>query len=128
MVGVSTRSQTEARRAAWMILGLLAIPVLSVTSAALVADAASSTDPVAAVVGIPATLGGLLMGALVFRLARVVHSGAVALRAHLLGAGVGALGVVAEAVRPRSVSAERRPSLVLVPARVGRRGPPRPSM
>lgn len=121
---MSARSTTEARRAGWMILGLLAIPVVSVSSVALLADVASTTDPTALVVGIPATLGGLVMGALVFRVARAVHSGAVAVRALLSVVAVGADRlvdlVVPGIVERRSV----RPVLVLMPARVGRRGPP----
>lgn len=107
-----------------MILGLFAIPFLSVTTAALLADVASTTDPAAAAVGIPATLGGVVMGTLVFRLARAARSGAVALRAVLLsrlGGGDRFVGATSHRV---VTIVGLRPAPVLVPARVGRRGPP----
>jgi hypothetical protein len=107
-----------------MIFGLVAIPVLSVTSAALVADVASTTDPAAAAVGIPATLGGVVMGALVFRLARVACSGAVTLRALLLARPAAGRRLVAEVSHAVAPIAVLRPAPVLVPTRVGRRGPP----
>jgi hypothetical protein len=107
-----------------MIFGLFAIPVLSVTSVALAADVASTTDPTAALVGIPATLAGLVTGALVFRLARVAHSGAVAVRAVFAALFVGVDHLVVSAAGAFLADAIRRPALVLVPARVGRRGPP----
>jgi hypothetical protein len=107
-----------------MIFGLLAIPILSVSSAALLADVASTTDPAAAVVGIPATLGGLVMGALVFRLARVAHSGAVAVRAVLLRLAGDARLLVDRVSRPSSPGAAMRPALLLVASRQGQRGPP----
>lgn len=115
---------SEARRAGWMILGLLAIPVASVTTVALLADVASTTDPAAAMAGIPATLGGLVMGALVFRLGRAAYSGAVALRAIVLAHTADVRPAVAHGWRSLVAGAEVRPALVLVPARVGRRGPP----
>ena len=121
---VSQHSVSEARRAGWMILGLLAIPVLSVTSVALVADVASTTNPVAPAVGVPATLAGLMAGAAVFRLARAVHSGTVAVRAMfaaLRGAVDRQVLAVATVLVP---GATIRPARVLVPSRVGRRGPP----
>lgn len=106
-----------------MILGLFAIPFLSVTGAALLADVASTTDPAAAAIGIPATLGGVVMGALVFRLARAARSGAVALRAVLARLGGGDRFVGATSRQVLTVVG-LRPAPVLVPARVGRRGPP----
>jgi hypothetical protein len=107
-----------------MILGLLAIPVFSVTSVALVADVASTTDPTAAVVGIPATLAGLLMGALVFRLARVARSGAIAVRAIFTAMFADVDRLVVSATDALVADAALRPAHVLVPSRVGRRGPP----
>ena len=124
MVVVSPRPTSEARRAGWMILGLLAIPVFSVSSVALVADVASTTDPTAAVVGIPATLAGLLMGALVFRLARVARSGAIAVRAIFTAMFADVDRLVVSATDALVADAALRPAHVLVPARVGRRGPP----
>ena len=120
---VRTRQHSEAGRAGWMIFGLLAIPFLSVTSVALVADVASTTDPTAAAVGIPATLFGVLVGSLVFRLARAARSGAVALRDGLVAAA-GAAPRIPEVAQPLMAGVSPRPQLVLVPARVGRRGPP----
>lgn len=114
----------EARRAAWMIFGLLAIPVLSVTSVALLADVASTTDPAAALAGIPATLGGVATGVLVFRLARAAHSGAVALRAVVLRLCGDALQLLDRVNRPVSPGATARPALLLVSVRRGQRGPP----
>ncbi len=67
-----------------MILGLLAIPFVTVSGVALFADVASTTDPAAATIGIPAALGGVLVGGLIFHVALVMHSGAVALRGALL--------------------------------------------
>lgn len=108
-----------------MILALLAIPVLTVTSVALVADVASTTNPVAAAVGVPATLAGLMAGAVVFRLARVVHSGSVAVRA-LFAALRGEVDRQVLALSaPLVAGVTRRPAPLLVPSRVGRRGPPR---
>jgi len=107
-----------------MILGLLAIPILSVSSAAMLADVASTTDPAAAAVGIPATLGGVVMGALVFRLARVMRSGAVAIRAVITAAHARAERVLTSVSSPISLSSSLRPATVLVPTRVGKRGPP----
>lgn len=119
------RPPSEARRAGWMILGLLAIPVLSVSSVALLADVASTTNPAAAVTGIPATLAGLLAGALMFRVARAARSGAVAAWA-ILAARVGEVDRHLLAVgETLVVGAAVRPVHVLVPSRVGRRGPPR---
>jgi len=107
-----------------MILGLLAIPVFSVTSVALLADVASTTDPTAAVVGVPATLAGLVMGALVFRLARVARSGAIAVRAILTAVFADVDRLVVAATDALVADATPRPARVLVPSRVGRRGPP----
>jgi len=123
-VFVSRRPRSEASHAAWMILGLLAIPVLSVTSTAMVADVASSTDPATAAVGIPATLGGVVMGSLVFRLARAMHSGAIALRGFLFAAPPSATNLLEANSSRLPLVAMVRPALVLVPSRVGRRGPP----
>lgn len=124
MVFVSPRPASEARRAGWMILGLLAIPVFSVTSVALLADVASTTDPTAAVVGVPATLAGLVMGALVFRLARVARSGAIAVRAILTAVFADVDRLIVSTTDALVADAAMRPALVLVPASVGRRGPP----
>ncbi|MEQ8839617.1 MAG: hypothetical protein RIB98_01440 [Acidimicrobiales bacterium] len=121
---MSSTPASDARRAGWMILGLLAVPVLSVSSAAMLADVAATTDPASAAVGIPATLVGVLMGCVVFRLGRAVGSGVVALRTMLraLAPGSGSSAVaVADARRP---SPFVRPAYLLVPAQVGRRGPP----
>ena len=107
-----------------MILGLFAIPVLSVSSAALLADVASTTDPAAAAVGIPATLAGVVMGALVFRLARVAHTGAIAVRAILSAGRAQAYRLLVGVSHPVVGTMGTWPAPVLVPARVGRRGPP----
>lgn len=107
-----------------MILGLLAIPFLSVTAVSVLADVASTTDPTAALVGVPATLGGVLSGGLVVRLVRAAHSGAVALGAVLATLARGAHRPDVSAARPMPASATLRPAVVMVPARVGRRGPP----
>lgn len=120
----SAPQRSDAGRAAWMILGLVAIPFLSVSSVALAVDVASTTDPAAALIGIPATFGGVLMGALVFRLGRFVQSGAVALRRARFRALVPAFGpggIRSVCLSPVPVA---RPALVFVPASVGRRGPP----
>jgi hypothetical protein len=107
-----------------MILGLLAIPFLSVTSVAIVADIASTTDPVAALIGIPATMFGAVVGALVLHLARSLQTGAVALWSALLRvtqeAGHVADSTAARLVPTRLLTA--RPAVV--PVAVGRRGPP----
>lgn len=124
MVVVSHTPTSDARRAGWMILGLLAVPVLSVTSAALVADMAAATDPTSAAIGVPATLGGVLMGSLVFRLVRAVRCGAVALRTVLRALGGGVDSGAAATLRPLVPGSFERPVLLLVPAQVGRRGPP----
>ncbi|MDG2026187.1 MAG: hypothetical protein P8J50_03700 [Acidimicrobiales bacterium] len=121
---MSNRARSDARRAAWMILGLLAIPFLSVTSVAIVADIASTTDPVAALIGIPATMFGAVVGALVLHLARSLQTGAVALWSALLRvtqeAGHVADSTAARLVPTRLLTA--RPAVV--PVAVGRRGPP----
>jgi hypothetical protein len=107
-----------------MILGLFAIPFVTVSGVALFADVASTTDPAAAAVGIPAALGGVLVGGLVFHVARVMHSGAVALRGALLAAVEYHVAVVTDQVIGRVPRNAIRPAVVLVPASVGRRGPP----
>lgn len=107
-----------------MILALLAIPVVSVSSTALVADIASTTDPTAALIGVPATLGGVLTGVLVIRTIRSVRSGA----AHLWHAVLRAIrhaGAVLDTVSAPLLPVEpwsARPAVV--PVAVGRRGPP----
>lgn len=124
---MTTAPRSEARRAGWMILGLLAIPFLSVTGVALLADIASTTDPGSAAVGVPALLGGVVTAALVVRLARAVHSGTVALRAALLHAFDHGRVLSVATARPIVPSALLAPALLVVPAPVGRRGPPRSS-
>ncbi|MEM7140074.1 MAG: hypothetical protein AAF548_03515 [Actinomycetota bacterium] len=121
---MTRRPTSDARRAVWLILGLLAIPFVSVTSAALVADLASTTDPTAALVGIPATLGGVITAVLVSRLARSLQGGAVAVREALARAIRHAGGVVD--IVSASLTPLARPVLqpAPVPATVGRRGPP----
>lgn len=107
-----------------MILGLLAIPVLSVTATALLADIASTTDPAAAAVGVPAVLGGVVTGALVFRLGRSIHSGVVDAWATLLAAFAAAVTVVDATVAHLAPALGHRPGAAFIPADVGRRGPP----
>lgn len=107
-----------------MILGLLAIPVLSVTSAALVADIASTTDPTAALVGIPATLGGVVTGALVLRVIRSVHTGAIAVWHAVLTAIRHAGAAIDLAVTALVVDDVRSARPAVAPVAVGRRGPP----
>ncbi|MDW3218919.1 MAG: hypothetical protein R8F63_09935 [Acidimicrobiales bacterium] len=114
----------DAARAVWMILGLLAIPVLSVTSTALVADIASTTDPAAALVGIPAVLGGVITGALVFRLARTLRSGVIDAWSTLLASLAPSISLVAPAPGWAPAAVAQRPRVAFVPAGVGRRGPP----
>lgn len=121
---MSRNSHADARRAVWMIFGLLAIPVFSVTSAALLVDIACTTDPAAAVAGIPAVFGGVITGALCFRLARSVHSGVADAWAMLLASVAAGLAAVTSGPRLRPSLGAPRPALAFVPAGIGRRGPP----
>ncbi|MEZ5166614.1 MAG: hypothetical protein R2695_08995 [Acidimicrobiales bacterium] len=117
-------SAPQNRHFGVLLAGLLAIPFLSVTTATLVADVASTTDPRAAVIGIPATLIGLAIGLCVLRLARVAHDGAVAVCGALVRSWQQQLArtdLPAATVLPRR---EIQPSFVFVPAATGRRGPP----
>jgi hypothetical protein len=107
-----------------MILGLLAIPFVTVSGVAVSADVASTTDPAAAAIGIPALLGGVMVGALVFHVARVMHSGAVALCGALLAVIDHRVSAVADLMVRCAPRTAIRPAVVLVPASVGRRGPP----
>jgi hypothetical protein len=124
VVLVTTAADRDARRAVWMIFGLLAIPFLAVTSAALAADIASTTDPTAALIGVPATLIGVAFGVGILRLAAAMHSGAVAVCAALLAAADRGAAMI-EPLRGLRVPTQAvRPMPVLLPVSTGRRGPP----
>ena len=109
------------------IAGIVAIPFLSVTLAAWLGDAASSTDPREAIAGAVALIGGLRMSLLVRRLITSVDRhvrGVVRFVAATIRPLPGtALDLVAatRATRPED---HHLPVLAFVPAEVGRRGPP----
>lgn len=108
------------------IAGIAAIPFASVTVAARLGDAASSTDPRTAIAGGIALLGGVFMGLLVRRMVTSVDRrlrGAVRLVAAVLAAVPGAL-VDPLVSAGRSVAGVPTPAPVFVPAETGRRGPP----
>lgn len=109
-----------------MILGLLAIPFLTVTATSLLADVASTTDPAAALTGVPAAFCGVLCGGLFLRLVRAAHSGAVALGARCASLASVAIRLVVVVPSPAPDAANLRPAVAMVPSRVGRRGPPTP--
>lgn len=123
-----TTRRADAPRHTWLALAwLVAIPFVSVTLAARLGDAASSTDPRDAVAGGVAMLGGLLMGLLVRRLLATVDRhvrGAVRLVAATIRPLPGSVvDLVASLGEPRR-DHHRIPVLAFVPAEVGRRGPP----
>ena len=124
MVFVTTAAARDARQAVWMIFGLLAIPFLAVTSTALAADAASTTDPAAALIGVPATLIGVAFGVGILRLAASVRSGAVAVCTALLAAADRGAAMAEPARGLRVLTLTVRPMLVLLPVLTGRRAPP----
>lgn len=124
MVFVTTADARDARRAVWMIFGLLAIPFLAVTSTALAADIASTTDPTAALIGVPATLIGVAFGIGILRLAAAMRSGAVAVCTALLAAADRGAAMTEPARGLRVPTLAVRPMLVLLPVSTGRRGPP----
>lgn len=125
---MAPRPPTPTRTAApshagWLLAGLVAIPFASVTSVALLADVASTTDPVA-FVGIPALLAGVAAAYLAARAVRGVHRGAVLLRLALRSALATLESVADQALTSLRSPTAHRTDLVLVPLVVGRRGPP----
>jgi len=107
---------------------IFAIPALSVTSVALVADIASNTDPARVGVGMLGLALGLALGLLARRAVVFVqrHVRSIALSWLEM---VGRLTAVAPAYldQTRWVPHRRQTAaaLVFVPSDVGRRGPPR---
>jgi len=67
---MNSTDRASQRQATFSVLGVLAIPLLSVSSAALVAGPVSSADPVGIAQALLATLVGSFVGLSVLRLAR----------------------------------------------------------
>ena len=109
------------------IAAIAAIPFVSVTAAAWLGDAASSTDPREAIAGGLALFGGLVMGLLVRRLVTTVDRhvrGAVRFMAASVRRVPGTVVETAPVLGRLQSDGLLRPALVFVPSEVGRRGPP----
>lgn len=121
---VSSHRGSPRRGAGWLLAALVAIPFVSVTSVALLADVASTTDPMAMVVGIPALLVGVVAAYLSARVIRGMHNGAVALRVALRRLSAAVDAVVLQVATALRSPTEGRTDLLVAPVVVGRRGPP----
>lgn len=114
-----------------VIAGMAAIPFVTVTFAATMADLASTSGSPHGVAGILALVGGLIMGLLITRVISGVRTGLGVARIaleRLADQIVRDIGRVRDAGRPLDGRVHRRrPALAFVPAEIGRRGPPRRS-
>lgn len=120
-----TPANTPRRRTGVVIGGIAAIPFVSVTMVAALADVASTTDPAAGFQGLGALGAGLAMGLLVLRMIGAVRAGLSIARIAVERLVDQVIADLAIPVRPLAISVgERRPQLAFVPSEVGRRGPP----
>ena len=124
---MSPQHRDAPRHTGLAIAALLAIPFGSVTLAAQLGNAASSTDPREAIAGGLALLGGLAMGLLVRQLVVTVDRNVrgafqilVTSSRHLATAAYDHLTAVGR-IRPDD---QLVPAFAFLPSVVGRRGPP----
>lgn len=124
---MSPHHRGAPRHTGLAIAGVVAIPFASVTAAAWLGDAASSTDPREAIAGLAALAGGLVMGLLVRRLVttvdRQVRGVARLLVAVARRIDQSLVDLVAAGSRVAAIVVPL-PQPAFVPAEVGRRGPP----
>jgi|GEM_PF-1775009 len=110
----------------WLLVGLVAIPLLSVSAAARLVDVVAQANPLESLTAMVGLLGGAITGLLVHRLVAGVGAG-VRVMVWALGSEVGVPGgwltarwqTIGGGGQPAAV-----PSPVFVPAGTGRRGPP----
>jgi hypothetical protein len=108
-----------------VIGGIAAIPFVSVTLVAVVADVASTSDPAAGFKGLAALAAGLVMGILVLRVIAAVRAGVSIARIaveRMVDQAIAEL--VIPVCRLAPVVGDRRPHVAFVPSEIGRRGPP----
>jgi len=118
--------RTSQRHATLSVLGILAIPIASVSSAALIAGPVSSADPVGVVTGIVASLAGVFVGLVILRAVRATIEGVRAAAMAAVGR-IDAWSVAvyhAPSVRMAALPVSS-PSASHITGPAQRRGPPR---
>lgn len=115
----------SADRTGLAIAALAAIPVVSVSGVALVADVASHTDPGRMWLGLVAVGAGIASGLVAVRVVRAADEGFVSLSAAIVRwfGPAPAAAVTVPSLRPPS-RPELVPAVVAVRRAVRRRGPP----
>ncbi|MEO0493012.1 MAG: hypothetical protein AAF081_06320 [Actinomycetota bacterium] len=123
---MATSTPSTPRHTGLLLAGLLAIPVVSVTTAARLGDVASTTNPRDAVAGGLALLVGVALGLVVRRLVVTVDTRVRGVVRFVAATLQPLPGAITETVRVsgRLLDEAAMPRLAFVPAETGRRGPP----
>jgi len=123
---VRTPSPATPGGAGRAIAAITAIPFVTVSGIAWSGDVASQTDPSVALAGTAAMLAGLVAGLLMRRLVCTVDRRLRSVGRWLLRVGfpLREVPAVPRAAQPLALGTGLAPRLVLLPAGVGRRGPP----